>query len=72
MVINRKFFIHNCLFSYVIMENSLHSVRFASTTSERQLLLEKRLISIENQIKWLEKIKKTVERQLVEEKQRNY
>lgn len=54
------------------MENSLHSVKFAPSTSDRQLLLEKRLISIENQIKWLEKIKKTVEQQLIEEKQRNY
>ncbi len=54
------------------MEDSLNTFRLNVNVSERQKLLEKRLISITNQINWLEKIKRTLERQIIEEKQKNY
>lgn len=72
MSLNKKFFIVICLLAYLIMENSFSSTKFVNNPSERQTLLEKRLVSIDSQIQWLEKIKRTLEHQLTLEKQKNF
>jgi hypothetical protein len=53
------------------MEKSSINSFNISSKSNREKLLEKRLISVNNQIAWLNKIKKTLEKQLMQEKARN-
>ena len=54
------------------MENTLNTNKFGISNPDRNKMLEKRLVAVNNQIDWLNKIKKTLERQIFEEIPRNF